>query len=76
MQYNTGDSLSFSIGDMYSFIQPIAFGIGYWRIEHAMKRFPNEALRITANLSEFVRIGMNLSEFVRICTNRNESVRI
>ena len=49
MQYNTGDSLSFSIGDMYSFIQPIAFGIGYWRIEHAMKRFPNEALRITAS---------------------------
>ena len=37
-----------STGDMLSLIQPFAFGIGFWRMEQAMHRFPTEAPRLTA----------------------------
>ena len=46
---SSGDgSVALSIGDLWSLIQPIAFGIGYWRTEHALRRFPMEANRIAA----------------------------
>jgi drug/metabolite transporter (DMT)-like permease len=41
-------SVAFSVGDLLSLIQPLAFGIGYWRTEHALRRFPMEANRIAA----------------------------
>ena len=34
-------------GDIASLIQPIAFGLGFWRVESAMSKFPNEADRAT-----------------------------
>ena len=35
-------------GDILSLVQPLAFGIGFWRMEAGMRRFPEEATRITA----------------------------
>jgi drug/metabolite transporter (DMT)-like permease len=43
-----GSSIGFSLGDMWSFIQPICFGIGFWRTEHAIEKYPDEVNRITA----------------------------
>jgi len=37
-----------SSGDIASLIQPIAFGLGFWRMESAMTKFPQEAARATA----------------------------
>lgn len=38
----------FCDGDLFSLVQPFAFGIGFWRMEHAMKRYPEEAMKMTA----------------------------
>eukprot|EP00550_Attheya_septentrionalis_P005099 CAMPEP_0198281976 /NCGR_PEP_ID=MMETSP1449-20131203/1853_1 /TAXON_ID=420275 /ORGANISM="Attheya septentrionalis, Strain CCMP2084" /LENGTH=599 /DNA_ID=CAMNT_0043978019 /DNA_START=233 /DNA_END=2032 /DNA_ORIENTATION=- len=37
-----------SFGDMCSLVQPVAFGLGFWRMEKAMQRFPDDAARMTA----------------------------
>eukprot|EP00978_Attheya_sp_CCMP212_P007817 scaffold18163_cov55-Attheya_sp.AAC.2 len=37
-----------SFGDMCSLVQPVAFGLGFWRMEKAMNRFPDDAARMTA----------------------------
>ena len=39
---------SFTKGEILSLLQPLAFGMGFWRMEHAMRRFPTEASRLTA----------------------------
>lgn len=45
----TGMSMqTLSGGDIASLIQPIAFGLGFWRMESAMQKFPEEADRATA----------------------------
>ena len=46
-----GDGLNIHLshGDMLSLVQPFAFGLGFWRIEHYMRKFPTEAMRITAS---------------------------
>jgi len=46
-QLQSGEPL-LSRGDLLSFIQPLAFGIGFWRVESAMNRFPGQASRTTA----------------------------
>jgi drug/metabolite transporter (DMT)-like permease len=35
-------------GDLYSLVQPLAFGMGFWRMEHYMRKFPNGAMKLTA----------------------------
>jgi drug/metabolite transporter (DMT)-like permease len=46
---SNGDSfVGFSRGDLVSLIQPFAFGIGFIRMEAAMRKFPTEAKRTTA----------------------------
>eukprot|EP00581_Thalassiosira_minuscula_P005839 CAMPEP_0183745838 /NCGR_PEP_ID=MMETSP0737-20130205/66446_1 /TAXON_ID=385413 /ORGANISM="Thalassiosira miniscula, Strain CCMP1093" /LENGTH=718 /DNA_ID=CAMNT_0025981517 /DNA_START=400 /DNA_END=2556 /DNA_ORIENTATION=- len=35
-------------GDIMSLIQPIMFGIGFWRMEAAMEKYPTEAGRLAA----------------------------
>lgn len=40
---------SISSGDMITMLQPIFFGIAFWRMEKAMERFPQEAKRLTAS---------------------------
>jgi drug/metabolite transporter (DMT)-like permease len=43
-----GGAPLFSEGDLYSLMQPLAFGMGFWRMEHAMRRYPTEAMKLTA----------------------------
>jgi len=44
-----GDPSSFlSEGDLYSLLQPLAFGMGFWRMEHAMRRYPEESKKLTS----------------------------
>lgn len=43
-----GASFDFSVGEMVSAIQPFAFGMGFWRMEAAMRKYPNQANRSTA----------------------------
>ena len=35
-------------GDLCSLVQPLAFGVGFWRMDRGMKAFPKEAARSTA----------------------------
>jgi drug/metabolite transporter (DMT)-like permease len=42
-------SNSMTTGDMLSLVQPFAFGMGFWRMETAIQRFPEEAARLTAS---------------------------
>merc|ERR1719506_527343 len=35
-------------GDILSMVQPFTFGLGFWRMEQAMKQYPKEAPRMTA----------------------------
>eukprot|EP00815_Leptocylindrus_aporus_P002560 CAMPEP_0116074576 /NCGR_PEP_ID=MMETSP0322-20121206/16062_1 /TAXON_ID=163516 /ORGANISM="Leptocylindrus danicus var. apora, Strain B651" /LENGTH=496 /DNA_ID=CAMNT_0003564351 /DNA_START=341 /DNA_END=1831 /DNA_ORIENTATION=+ len=44
----SSDMFTFNLGDWATFVQPVAFGAGFWRLEHAMERFPFEAKRISA----------------------------
>lgn len=37
-----------SSGDYLSFLQPIAFGIGFWRMENSAEKYPNETARLTS----------------------------
>jgi len=41
------DSISF--GDMITMLQPLAFGVAFWRMEKAMEQYPLEARRMTAS---------------------------
>lgn len=49
-------ALGLDLGDVLSLIQPLAFGLGFWRMEAAMRRFPDDAMKTTAAqlLSVFV----------------------
>jgi drug/metabolite transporter (DMT)-like permease len=40
---------SMSTGDLLTLVQPFAFGIGFWRMDDAMNRFPTQASRMTAS---------------------------
>jgi len=45
----SGTNLSLTMGDLFTFAQPLFFGIGIWKMEEAMHRYPMEAKRITAS---------------------------
>lgn len=36
-------------GDLATYLQPVTFGVGFWRMEKAMNEHPNDALRLTAS---------------------------
>lgn len=40
--------LTLTSGDIASLIQPVAFGLGFWRMEKAMRKYPDHANRSTA----------------------------
>lgn len=49
LEFGGGGGLhSLSSGDVASLVQPLAFGMGFWRMEDAMHRHPDEATRATA----------------------------
>jgi drug/metabolite transporter (DMT)-like permease len=41
-------SQAITTGDMLSLVQPFAFGMGFWKMEQAMREHPGEASRMTA----------------------------
>ena len=41
-------SLTLTSGDLASLLQPLMFGVAFWRMEHAMRKYPDEASRTTA----------------------------
>ena len=43
-----GHSLSLSASEVATYLQPFAFGVGFWRMERAMHMFPKESLKLTA----------------------------
>lgn len=43
-----GGAFNLDTGDLLSLVQPIAFGLGFWRMEDAMRRFPEDAMKTTA----------------------------
>lgn len=43
-----GGGFNIDTGDLLSLVQPIAFGLGFWRMEDAMRRFPEDAMKTTA----------------------------
>jgi len=43
-----GDALMLSKGDLLSLVQPFAFGLGFWKTEKALQRYPSQARRLTA----------------------------
>lgn len=40
--------LSLTSGDLASLLQPLMFGVAFWRMEKAMRKYPDEANRSTA----------------------------
>jgi len=42
------DLSSFTSDDLASLVQPIMFGLGFWRMEAAMEKFPTEAARLAS----------------------------
>ena len=44
-----GEQTTISQGDMLSLVQPLMFGLGFWRMEAAMEKYPNEAGRLAAS---------------------------
>ena len=43
-----GQQTTISDGDLMSLVQPIVFGLGFWRMEAAMEKYPTEAGRLAA----------------------------
>lgn len=38
----------FDKNELFSLVQPFAFGMGFWRMEHYMRKFPQDAKKLTA----------------------------
>jgi len=38
-----------SSGELATLVQPLVFGMGFWRMESAMNKYPDEVLRLTAS---------------------------
>lgn len=43
-----GEQTTITDGDIMSLVQPLMFGLGFWRMEAAMKKYPTEAARLTS----------------------------
>lgn len=39
----------FSTGTLFSLVQPVAFGMGFWRMEHYARRHPSEGMKVTVS---------------------------
>jgi len=53
-------TLSFTTDDFATLLQPIPFGIGFWRMEHAMRSHPTQAMRLTATQMLTVALSSSL----------------
>jgi len=41
--------LSLSTGTLYCLVQPLAFGMGYWRMEHHTRSYPSEGMKLASS---------------------------
>jgi len=48
LEFGGASDLSLSSGDIASLLQPLMFGVAFWRMETAMRKYPEEANRSTA----------------------------
>ena len=48
LELGGADGFSLSTGDLITFLQPLGFGMAFWRMEEAMRKYPHEAKRATA----------------------------
>jgi len=48
LELGSNVSSQMSMRDMLSFVQPFAFGVGFWKMERAMQQYPDQACRMTA----------------------------
>lgn len=48
LELGGSSELALSQGDLLSLVQPLAFGMGFWRMEKGMKKYPQHANRSTA----------------------------
>jgi len=44
-----GQQTTISEGDLLSLVQPLMFGLGFWRMEAAMEKYPTEAGKLAAS---------------------------
>jgi len=59
-----GSGISLSSGDLYTLVQPLAFGLGFWRMEHYMRKFPTDAMKLTAaQLSTIAVVSIGVAMF-------------
>ncbi len=55
--------MNMSFGDMLSLVQPFAFGMGFWRMEHYMRKFPTEAMKLTASQLSVIALASIVFSF-------------
>ena len=48
LEFGGGSDLTLSSGDIASLLQPLVFGVAFWKMETAMRQYPDEANRSTA----------------------------
>jgi drug/metabolite transporter (DMT)-like permease len=60
----SASDLALTKGDLASMVQPLAFGVAFWRMETAMQKYPEEAKRATAAQLLAVFIGSAAYGFV------------
>jgi drug/metabolite transporter (DMT)-like permease len=65
---------SLTAGDALSLIQPLMFGIGFWKMEKAMHQFPEEARRLTAAQLMAVFLGSATYGLYSLCDAANASI--
>jgi drug/metabolite transporter (DMT)-like permease len=67
LELGGGDIGNWSFADLCSLIQPLVFGIGFWRMERGMRLYPNEASRTTA--AQLLAIFMAASLYCAVSDN-------
>lgn len=60
------DGLVMSKNDLLSLVQPVVFGMGFWRMEHYMRKFPKHAKTLTAAQLSAIFLS-SLSSFFLTC---------
>lgn len=58
------DLMTITPGDIASLLQPIAFGVAFWKMEHACTEYPKQATRLTASQLLAVFVGSLLFTIV------------
>mmetsp|Transcript_11873 Transcript_11873/g.22850 ORF Transcript_11873/g.22850 Transcript_11873/m.22850 type:complete len:484 (+) Transcript_11873:365-1816(+) len=60
----SASDLALTSGDLASMVQPLAFGVAFWRMEQVMHKYPEEAKRATAAQLLAVFLGSAAYGFV------------